>query len=236
MKKNKVKKKKQKEKSLGDILRGLEFGRELILTIATKESCILSTKMAVEVLKHYGWKVEPRAVRFSAWNAEWIKACNAGYEPPMPVGSPEFNDWTQRTGGWSVGVIRHLVVGIGEFVILDCSIDQASRPEQNIELPKGMVCVINVRVTTEKGGELIYEETEDKDWWKSSGDWNESFRTEWIVKRVIQYIDSEFAGNTCEAEGFNEEPYQVVGSIAGEENVESPSCGNDLYVAIKGNG
>ena len=121
------------------------YGRDEILKHFDATSCIASTRVAINVLAHYGIHAEPLPVSMLVFNAEATRLLETGGTPLLQekVGSytPEM-----AGGPWSIGVgaspnpgpngwAGHLIVVVPEHhAYLDLSADQASRPHKNIEM------------------------------------------------------------------------------------------------------
>jgi len=117
------------------------------------DSCIASTRVGGGVLAALGIASEPLAVEVMIFNAPWVQ--RAIREHRMPQGTAEITRWTDECGAYSVGVgippgraidekrrrptdgkpwYGHLV-SITEYgLMVDWSLDQASRPEYGIRL------------------------------------------------------------------------------------------------------
>lgn len=186
-----------------------QFGREQILTEWEKDSCIASTGIALDILKHYEIPARPMCVTTMIFNA-------AAYAKIIEIGrlpNPEESKaWQAEVGGWSVGLgfgerggpkpnkwAGHLVAIVRDQILLDLSIDQATRPQHNIFLQAGGGCIENaakflsgeqVFVTGSNGCLLIYERKNNEDYQKSP-DWLETHRRKRVLFRTIQEIDKQ---------------------------------------------
>lgn len=105
----------------------------------TRKTCILHTRFAVDALRSLGLRARPLAARVTVGNADWArlgKKLNRW---------PEHDDWTDET--WCVGIgygpdprderpgyNAHVFAVVNERWGLDLTIDQASRPQYNINL------------------------------------------------------------------------------------------------------
>lgn len=170
------------------VMRALvDVGRPLILEEARADSCILSTKIAIETFEHFGIKAQPVAVDVVALNAVAAKVwreCSA-----TPGWYPEQMHPDQTPGAWGIGLgfrkehdeCGHVVAVVGDdmLTLFDLSIDQASRPQHGIHLrPQPFVLQPTfwdghvMRFIDDTGAELHYRLSEDRDpWWTRSGNW-----------------------------------------------------------------
>lgn len=97
------------------------------------DSCVLASRVAIDVLSHYGYAASPHPVAIMASNDVRWQAMQSGRDGP----------WVDKAGGYSVGVgrlptsneTRHLVVVVpAQLKMIDLSLDQFSRPEKGIPL------------------------------------------------------------------------------------------------------
>lgn len=183
------------------------FGREQILKEWGPDSCIASTALAIDILKHYGIKAEafPCTVMvFNAVNNQKIKEIGR-----LP-NAEESRAW-QDDGGWSVGVgfgskgmaenkwPGHLVVIVDDEILLDLSIDQATRPKHKMYLQAGGGGIPNFQefysgkevYVAEANDCLLIYERKDQDAYKKSPDWTERQRRERVLLFTIQEIDDQ---------------------------------------------
>lgn len=123
------------------VLQGLlKYARPEILKEFRIDSCIVSAAVAIDVLTHFGILAEPLAVRALVFNeplANHIQ--NDGFPTEQQV-----QQWTKEDGSYSVGIgvgtqlpnkwAGHLVVLVERQLLLDLSLDQATRPQYNMFL------------------------------------------------------------------------------------------------------
>lgn len=119
----------------------LAVAREEILKDFRRDSCIASTRVAVEVLRHFGVRAYPLAVTAMVFNASF--AAHLGSDL-IPREAAETRRWTEEDGSWSVGIgfgrggpgswTRHLVAIAEGRWLVDLSLDHADRPEHGIML------------------------------------------------------------------------------------------------------
>lgn len=172
-----------------------------------KNTCILTTKMAMKVLNHYGVEVEPRAVKLYFYNLKYTEAQSRGDgPPPLPIGSPQLEEWHKRTGGFAVASQDHLVVGYKNSPrIIDCSSDQFSYPEHDIVMPYVVDCEMNVLMATETGVRFIYqEEPGDKKWYRETEAWDSEKSekvADYIAEEVIAFLSLLMAFDKTKMKG-----------------------------------
>lgn len=139
--------------SLNEFLDDLiEVARPEILTVLKPDSCIGSTRIGIDVLTYFGIKAIPVPVRIFVLNAEANRILEetGSYEElakavAVPTKDDEGGPWTMGIGApdtiprpdgedpnkWA----GHLVIGLPEqSVIVDLSMDQASRPHKGLDL------------------------------------------------------------------------------------------------------
>ena len=136
----------------------MKVARPVIRTTFRQDSCIPSTRIGIDVLAYFGLKAVPMPLFMLIYNDEAMKLIEGGkaaqLQELMHSRGPD-----EPGGPWSVGVgaeianssgwAGHLVVGLPEYrVLIDLSIDQASRPHKGIDLPIPMLFLVG-----------------DDDWW-----------------------------------------------------------------------
>jgi hypothetical protein len=116
------------------------FGRNEILRSYNPDSCIISTAVAIDVLQHFGFHARPLSVRTKIYNAAAVD-CMKKRLLPRP---DQIQEWSEKYGAWTVGIgfgekqspskwPGHLVV-LCEDILIDVSLDQAARPQHNMNL------------------------------------------------------------------------------------------------------
>jgi hypothetical protein len=185
----------------------VKHARPEILKEYRRDSCIASSGVGLDVLDHFGILGEPLAVKVMIWNPAFVKRIEAGH--PFPKDRAELDVWVKEDGAWNVGLglggdpepmkwPGHLVI-IGERrYLLDLSLDQASRPQHNINLD-----VLGAEITddflsgkepriVEIGGSIIrFIAWPDNLGYTNSPDWMFRTRRNRIVQRVIRSIEEE---------------------------------------------
>jgi hypothetical protein len=116
-----------------------EVPAELTRMGFNRKTCILHTRYAVDALRSVGVRARPLAARVTIGNASWAQlGAQLGHWP-------EREDWTDET--WCVGIgygpdprderpgyDAHVFTVVNERWGLDLTLDQASRPQHNIDL------------------------------------------------------------------------------------------------------
>jgi hypothetical protein len=124
-----------------------KVGRPPILEHFAKRSCIASTRIALDVLEYFGVRAEPLPLFVLVLNGEALDMAEAGMsqaglQAEMLKYGPD-----EPGGPWGIGVgavienstdwAGHLVVAIpDERLLLDMSLDQASRPHKGLPFPE----------------------------------------------------------------------------------------------------
>ena len=124
-----------------------QCARPEILKEFNADSCIVSTAVGVDVLTHFGIFAEPLPVRTVIFNKPYVARIEAGSDWPK---GDEIQRWQKEDGSYSVGIgvgtqqpnkwAGHLVILIEKKLLLDLSIDQASRPKYNMNFDEPL-CV-----------------------------------------------------------------------------------------------
>jgi hypothetical protein len=102
-----------------------------------RDSCILHTRIAVDVLRQLGVRARPLAARVTAGNASWTALCKQLNRYPLP------DEWSDET--WCLGIgfgadprkerpgyDGHVIAVVNERWGLDLTLDQASRPAKGM--------------------------------------------------------------------------------------------------------
>ena len=128
----------------------VEVGRPTILEIADENSCIFSTRLAVDYLQSKGILAEPMAVSLVAYSPEFVRrADELGSMPDQQLTQQWFEEspavWSvgvgvpEKASSTSAGWEGHLVAIVEGRYLLDLSADQVSRPEKQM-LVKPFFC------------------------------------------------------------------------------------------------
>lgn len=123
----------------------LIHARQMMLGQFTASSCILTVRIVRDILREFGVRSQPMAVRVTVFNEAYMqKAAEMGRHPENVE---ETVKWERECGAWVVGVVPgeparenrwngHLVNWLPEHrVFCDLSSDQFDRPQHNIEVP-----------------------------------------------------------------------------------------------------
>ena len=157
-------------------------GRPIILRYASPDSCIASCRIGMDVLRMFGIRSHPIAVKAAVFNQKGHEFMDSGHP-----------DWVRqgRDGAHSVGIgyggpdprkwDGHLVLLVRGRLLLDLSIDQAARPDKGIYLhafrtvlPTGFLEQgSGLVVQNPEGGTISYELNLGNRSWKFAPDWRE---------------------------------------------------------------
>lgn len=125
--------------------------RRTILKFYGADSCIASTRVAIDVLEGLGLNARPLMVETEVFNAAMIRLIEADAIPDDPAERIRKFD---ETGAWGLALGKpdprrtdvpkelmgiHVVAIVQERLLWDLSIDQASRPQRNMSLEGPLV-------------------------------------------------------------------------------------------------
>lgn len=146
------------------------------------DSCILSTKIALQVLTHFGFDARPVAVHVFITNARFYQALDTG---EITLDTPP---WNQPDNCYALGLgliendpanCQHVVVVVGN-TMLDLTLDQASRPQHGIVLGPTAFRIPNAidhfedqpyQFEMNDGAILIYYPHAGNRWYANSPNW-----------------------------------------------------------------
>ena len=172
--------------------------RPTVLQVAAVDSCILTTRVTIDVLRRYDVRCRPLAVKLLAMNAEWAKREKSGEEPTEA--------WKQQ-GAWCVGMgygapdhkpeggfDGHVVTIAEEALLMDLSLDQASRPEHGMRLKPAVFALEpafflgQAQVWRNDDAHLAYYPMPDNKRFLQAKDWRQRDITKAIVREVVAKI------------------------------------------------
>jgi hypothetical protein len=112
----------------------------------TASSCVASTWITIEVMRHFRVSARPLTVKAEICNTAFIDFEQRHGRRPLVGESAE--TWIVGIGfGKDEGYIgTHVITLVDERIIIDASIDQADAPEHGIVLPGVLWTVIDERV------------------------------------------------------------------------------------------
>jgi hypothetical protein len=179
----------------------LEFGRHEILREFRTDSCIVSTRIAIDVLQHF--KIKAEAISVSAMVCNPVHVAKVKEIGRQPLTEEEAQEWANN-GAWDVLIgppkepgIGHVVALTDTRILIDLSIDQANRPHKNIQVGPLATYVKddfidgkNIHLeNTPNGGVIIYRRRYPETEFRKAVDWHDLRRREKCVKRVIRAIN-----------------------------------------------
>jgi hypothetical protein len=174
-------------------------------------TCILSSRVGLEVLRHFKVKVRAVPTKVQVFNESMVR--RIGREQRHPVANWEARKWHRQDGSWALGIgdtgntdptrfDAHLVLLIhgGDYgtmggVLADLALHQASRPQRDINLEPMVATVppdflgggpLTVKVGTNVAR---YEHFPEADGWTMTPDWQDRQRRSRIVERSIATIE-----------------------------------------------
>jgi hypothetical protein len=163
----------------------LARARPIILEDWRADSCIASTAICIDVLDYFGLDARPLACRTVVWNRQLESGCWS-----VGIGHGD-----KRQGGWP----GHLVALAAGDLLLDLSLDQASRPQHNIEL--GALGVYLPEDYLAEGYEceafgchLYYEFLPADQSFRNANDWKATSRRRETVGTIIRAVKDALKG------------------------------------------
>lgn len=116
-----------------------EIAKEELVRVGLGAECLAAGKISVEVLRQAGLVARPLTVAARVLNAEYVNHVQRLRRLPNSG-----EDWP---GAYAVGIgyqsarewAGHLVVIVASEYLLDLTLDQAARPEHNLDLPPFLV-------------------------------------------------------------------------------------------------
>ena len=168
--------------------------------------CIASAAILQRVFRHFRFSTSPVPVEVVVRNPRFVTLIERGCKIP---GDPDrMRQWFKGTGAYSVGITRespgnhfegggfsgHLVTRVQD-VLVDASLDQASRPAHGINLPRFIVTNIapgflegKSQVGIVNGCEVLYTRLTGDSTWRSSPDWTNEDRARRAVNAIIERV------------------------------------------------
>lgn len=173
----------------------------------TVNTCILTTRLGVEVLTHYGLSAKAQPVRVAAWNREGItlhlrKVPHSQWpESAWSVGIEGTGVSDRSTGAWD----GHLVVVLRNpsrtRTLIDLTADQLSRPQRGIDISGPILMDLTpvwapgdmlFTPPKEDGSVLGYEPQVNAGGWRDAPDWSgKRDLHDVLVKEVIATLDEQ---------------------------------------------
>lgn len=179
----------------------LAYGREEVLRHFSVDSCIASTRVAVNVMERLGYAAHPMSVSCTVFNPAMTQKMEE--TGSWPKDAAEFDQWIADLGAWNVslglrppgyhGFVCHLVAIINRHVLVDLSLDQATRSAKNMILHPFASVVPPAFlegmpfITRQDGMLIIYKQTPETGW-KLSPNWVNRWQYEPVVEAVYQKV------------------------------------------------
>lgn len=188
------------------------YARPEILKWFAPDSCIASTRVIFDLLRQYEMKPLAMACSVRVLNEALLKRIEK--EGRHPVDDYELRRWSTQDGSWNVGIGRtgvlrkhrwdgHLVVLAYRKVLIDISIDQASRPRKGIVLkplavtaPDDWADGTTDFAIPEGRCALIYRaQPDNRDWVRTTGWTGHKDLRKQIVDRIALKVEKHLADN-----------------------------------------
>lgn len=173
-------------------------------------NCILSTRVGLDVLTHYGLTAKPQPVRVVAWNEEGYRLY-ARQVPPSQwpdsawaVGIEGTGASDKNFGGWDGHLVVLLRNPSRKRTLIDLTADQLDRPAKGIRI--GGPLFMDLTPVWTPGDMLFahygqspsmtivgYEPQVNAGNWRSAPDWSDAEETNTVlVKAVIDVLDEKY--------------------------------------------
>lgn len=171
------------------------------------DNCVMSSRIAYEVFKHYDLNPKPFPVAVTVGNPKYTKMLDERGQPPMT--EQELEEWIGQ-GAWVMGITGRRkeppkpgywnghIVTVCEDALLDLSLDQCSRPQFGVEVeelyskvPRGFLEGQERAVFVHGSGTIVIYESEPwNDGWKGSADWDFPEFFSDVVAEIIAEIEA----------------------------------------------
>jgi len=169
----------------------------------TAASCVASTWITVEVMRHFGVSVRPVTAKVNIYNASYVELERQLGRRPDPG--------TTQDGAWVVGIGfekerggigTHIVAVLDDRILVDASIDQANDREHGIVLPGVVWTPINETFLAGlsltccvSGQRLTYIPSSTALDFASLYDWGHNPQTEGAVTRIVARLEGLIAAD-----------------------------------------
>lgn len=179
--------------------------RAEILKSFRTDSCIATTRLICRLFRHYGIACEPLPVRAHIYNKSFQDNVR---DNPWAMSPEAFRDWCERTGAWSVGlgvpnsgedIVGHYIAYLPDKkLLIDASIDQASRPHKGIHIDETLIFPAEPEflegkepavLTSDEGVSVMYTAHLENKSYKQSPDWLDKSRTQPALRALIDRLE-----------------------------------------------
>lgn len=212
---------------------GQDIEREVLILTALREivpnaverdfpgiqTCVLTARVGLEVLRHFGIKARPVPVWAYVFNEHMRRMVNEMGR--YPADQREMREWWKKHRAWTLGVGRtgqaaddrfdaHLVLMTHRWddsegdggVLIDLALGQVSRPQRRIYLEPVVATVPDGFMDEEKLSPLLADSgnnntvryqfyPEKRGEWTHFPDWADQHRRDPIIRRSIEKIDAK---------------------------------------------
>jgi hypothetical protein len=168
------------------------------------DCCINGTRVALDVLAHFGVEARPVPVRAFAFNKVMYERLTAEPEPDQAM----LDQWIAE-GGWSCGIVGdandgwpYHLVALAEGYLIDSASGQFYRPQHDICVAPVIALPIQpgfeqgapMRVVNEVGTVLQYERVDDSTYEDVSGFQRSPWNLD-VIKKVIAEMSATGGAN-----------------------------------------
>jgi hypothetical protein len=182
--------------------------RHIVLQVCRPDSCIYSVACAVDILRRFGVEGHPFPCKVMIANKKFADMEKQLGGWPTEPGELE-QDWlpcgaysvgigfgARQPGKWDGHLLLHVVTSHLPYVV-DLSIDQASRPDKDIDLdglvtggvvPQSFIQGEPLRVGFSNGCFAVYYPQPDNLTYLQSPDWTDPVRREVVVEAVVEHL------------------------------------------------
>jgi hypothetical protein len=179
-------------------------------------TCILTARVALEILKHYKVRARVVPLKIAVFNEKMVE--RIGREGRPPKDEEESARWATEDGSWGLGIGHsglvmenrydgHLAVLVHYDVddpeigglLMDLAIQQASRPQRGIVL-EPLIATVPANFTAGEhfmascnGCVVKYDYFPESTLWTEAPDWRDPDRRAPIIERLRKTIDLHLA-------------------------------------------
>lgn len=117
----------------------MEAATRILPKLYKPDSCIATTRIAIDVLERFHFKVRPLTVEVSIYNPAYTAKERHPDTPAEDEAWKSEGCWAVVLGDESLGGTGHLAALVNEDSLIDLTLPQANRPHKQIVLPPVVV-------------------------------------------------------------------------------------------------